>query len=148
MARGGSRQGTPGTAYPNRTDLQRPGPLPAQVGPSTEYGQAAASIRAQQAIPMASPGVPAPPPPAAAVPPPSATPAAPAVLPGQLPDLARPSERPHEPVSAGAPLGPGPGVEALGADAGRVSDLIAAAAAAAGDQSLAFLANRARTLGQ
>jgi hypothetical protein len=89
MPSGGPRQGTPGKAYPNRTDMQMP-----KVVPGQQYGQAAMQAQAQQMMPMAAPA---------------------AVPPGSLPPLAGPTRRPNEPVTAGLPSGPGPGPEALGA---------------------------------
>jgi hypothetical protein len=41
------------------------------------------------------------------------TPQAPVIAPGSLGNLDRPTERPMEPVTAGNPLGMGPGAEAL-----------------------------------
>lgn len=77
------------------------------------YGAHQAEIQAQQAVPLAN--VPAP-----NVTPPAA-PAAPAAMPPQgmpsnpvqLGDFTRPTERPTEPITAGLPMGPGPGPEAL-----------------------------------
>lgn len=85
MPSGGPRQGTPGTAYPNRTDMQLPAVVPGQ-----QYGQATAQAQAQQQVPMAT------------------TP------PGSMGAFSRPTERPGEPVTAGLPSGPGPGPEVLG----------------------------------
>lgn len=92
MARGGRRTGTPGTAYPNRSDLQGAQPVTAATGQA--YGQAGAQRAAQQAIPL--PG------------------------PGELGPFDRPTERPQEPVTAGLPVGAGPGPEAL--DVGAPED--------------------------
>ena len=88
MPRGGARQGRPGVAYGHRTDLNK-NRLPVQSAPGQPYGARVAQERAQQAVPMAAP--PAPPP---------------------MP-LDAPTARPGEPVTAGAALGPGPGVEAI-----------------------------------
>ncbi len=80
MPRGGSRQGKPGAAYSNRTDLNAG---PRIAAPTNQpYGTAGAQIAAQQAVPMS-----APPP---------------------IP-LSSPTARPNEPVQAGLPSGPGPG---------------------------------------
>lgn len=87
---GGKREGRPGAKYTNRTDLaQGPRTAPAQPVRTTDqgYGTQVAQARAQAAMP--------------------------------LPDfskmaLDRPTERPQEPVTAGAPMGPGPGPEVLG----------------------------------
>lgn len=110
MPRGGSRTGTKGTAYQNRSDLQANAgkPLPIKTPPSTQYGSSAASVRSQQAVPMAPQSGP---PPVAA---PAPTGAAPGALaPGSFGDLLRPTENPDEPVTAGLPVGPGPGPEVL-----------------------------------
>jgi hypothetical protein len=106
--RGGVRTGTPGHSYPNRTDLasNSGAPLPAQAPPSTQYGQASASLRSQAAVPLAPQSGPAP------VAPPAASGPAP-IPPGGFGDPLRPTDRPGEPVTAGLPLGPGAGPEAL-----------------------------------
>lgn len=89
--RGGRRQGTPGTSYSNRTDLnQTPRAVPGQT-----YGEAGAQIAAQQAVPMAGPGT---------------QPAPQSPMPGPL---TSPTSRPNEPLTAGIPTGPGPGPESL-----------------------------------
>ena len=49
--RGGVRQGTPGTAYGNRTDLNAA--LPVQAATGQGYGEAGAQQAAQRAIPVA-----------------------------------------------------------------------------------------------
>lgn len=105
MPRGGRRQATPGKGYANRTDLNERRPLPVQAGPSQQYGQRAAQEGAQKIIPLAP--QPAPPVPAVA-----GTPAM--VGPAPTP-LDAPTGRPGEPVTAGAPVGPGPGLEAIAA---------------------------------
>ena len=89
--RGGRRQGKPGGLYPNRSDLRNVKP-PMQAAPGQGYGEAKAQMDAQRAVPVAPP------------PPPQ---------PADLPPLTRPSERPNEPVTAGLPIGPGPGPEVL-----------------------------------
>ncbi len=71
------------------------------------YGAHQAEIQAQQAVPLQN--VPAPGPAS----PPSPTPAGMPSSPVQLGDFTRPTERPTEPVTAGLPMGPGPGPEAL-----------------------------------
>lgn len=65
--------------------------------------------------------------------------------------LDAPSQRPAEPVTAGLPVGAGPGTEALGVavmGGQRLADVIAQAANLSGSSDLAFLAQRARNLGQ
>ena len=81
---GGRRQGKPGVAYGNRTDLNA---QKIQTVPGQTYGKATAQAEAQKAIPL-----------------PDNTP-----IPGSFGALDRPTERPDEPVTAGAPFGPGPG---------------------------------------
>lgn len=81
--------------YANRTDLQNPTKkMAVTAAPGQTYGEAGAQRAAQQAVPMG-------------------TPQAPVVAPGSLGPLDRPTERPLEPVTAGNPLGAGPGAEAL-----------------------------------
>lgn len=87
MPRGGKRNGTPGKAYPNRADLRSVQPIP-----GGNYGEQTAQAAVQQATPESSPAAPVPP----------------GVLPGSQGPLTRPTERPDEPLSAGAPWGPGP----------------------------------------
>lgn len=93
MARGGRRGGTPGKAYFQRSDLNQTRTLPVQTATGQPYGAATAQREAQQAVPMASG--------------PLLTEAA-----GPLPGLTSPTMRPDEPLSAGAPFGPGPGPQA------------------------------------
>lgn len=98
--RGGARNGTPGKAYANRSDLTP------TAAPGQTYGQAGAQLSAQQAMPMgAQPGPSGPPPAPSAGPP---------VAPGSLGAFDGPTQRPNEPVTAGADAGPGPGSEILG----------------------------------
>jgi hypothetical protein len=82
MPRGGKREGTPGKAYANRTDM------------GMNYDNAGSSA--------ASGGVA--PPPAAPV---SAGP--PAQTPEDSPNLSSPTAYPDEPITAGLPIGAGPG---------------------------------------
>ena len=77
-------------AYGQRTDLNM---APTAV-PGQTYGEAGAQIAAQRAVPMGAPAAPA-------------APTAPTSTPGQYGPLDRPTERPNEPVTAGAPFGPG-----------------------------------------
>jgi hypothetical protein len=98
--KGGLRQGTPGTAYGNRTDLN----LPKTTVPNQEYGKATQQMNAQSAVPMASS------PQSSGLP--DAAKAQPAVTPGSLPFL-HPTDRPNEPITAGINQGPGPGSEAI-----------------------------------
>ena len=85
--------------YPNRSDLRNPAKKIAKTAAKGQaYGQAGAQLAAQAAVPMA-------PSPTAAIP---QAPQAPAVQPGGLGAFSRPTERPNEPVTAGASFGPGP----------------------------------------
>lgn len=82
--------------YPNRSDLRNPAKkIAAKAAPGQTYGEAAKQVEAQRAVPMAAP-------------PTDVAPAPQRVAPGQLGPLNRPTERPNEPVTAGAPFGPGP----------------------------------------
>jgi hypothetical protein len=132
--RGGERQGTPGTSYANRTDLN----MPISTVPNQEYGMATAQRQAQQVVPMnASPSVA---PQAAAM---AARPTVPA--PGSLPYIA-PTQRPNEPVTAGLPFGPGP--EAMGPSYPTLGQSIQSVANNPFASSLSIeLANTARSLG-
>lgn len=95
--RGGARQGTPGKAYGNRSDLN----MPISTVPNQEYGKAAMQREAQQAVPMGQS-------PVAAAPAQQQAPAGnPLPRPGSMPFL-EPTNRPNEPVTAGLPFGPGP----------------------------------------
>lgn len=94
---GGPRQGVSGRNYPNRTDIQlAPKKLPIEAAPGQPYGTRKAQEDAQRAVPIATP----------------------AVLPGSLPPLDADTARPEEPVTAGLPIGPGPGPEAMMRPAG------------------------------
>jgi len=108
--RGGVRQGTPGKAYSNRTDLNQP----VQVAPSKEYGQGVQQAAAQRAIPLPNAAAQAP------APGPMSAPSAPVSgpMPGELGPLDAPSQRPGEHVSTGLPVGPGAGPEAISAYSG------------------------------
>ena len=90
-------------AYANRTDLQNPAQkIARQVAPGQTYGEGAAQMRSQQAVPMGRSPV-------------EAAPQRPRPVPGTIGALTRPTERPNEPITAGAPFGPGPGPEVMGA---------------------------------
>lgn len=96
MPRGGRRRGRAGVTYTNRSDLNQP----VRTAPDQPYGTAGAQAAAQRAMPL----------PASA--PPSASPA-PAVSPPPEPGMLHaPSARPGEPLTAGLPVGAGPGPEA------------------------------------
>lgn len=101
MPRGSRRAGTPGVTYSNRTDLN--GTVPVMAAPDQPYGEAGAQRAAQQAVPLrGAPPVPRPP-----------------VTPDQVPNLLDPTARPGEPVTAGLPVGAGPGPEVLGMGLGN-----------------------------
>jgi hypothetical protein len=81
--------------YPNRSDLRNPATKLAPTAvPGQTYGEAGKQIAAQQAVPMAAPQQ-------------APVPQAPRSVPGQGGPLNRPTERPMEPTTAGAPFGPG-----------------------------------------
>ncbi len=77
--------------YPNRSDL-RGGKVPKMAAPGQAYGEAGKQMASQKAVPMAAPP----------------TENIPQVQPGQMGSLLRPTERPSEPLTAGASFGPGP----------------------------------------
>lgn len=101
MPRGGLRNGKPGASYGNRTDLNV-AKLPAVAAPGQTYGQAGAQMAAQKQVPIA-------PQPTAGGAGLGEGAAPPAVTPGQFGPLDRPTDRPDEPLTAGAAIGPGPG---------------------------------------
>lgn len=86
--RGGVRQGTPGKGYANRTDLLT------NRAPNTNNTAATGGVAAP-AAPSTPHGV--------------ALPVQPSVYPEDSPMLSDPTQRPGEPVTAGLPMGPGPG---------------------------------------
>lgn len=122
------RRAKPGNAYGNRADLTR-------VAPGQEYGEATQQQRDIAAVPMDNHDRQVP----------QAQPQAPLPTPGTMPFLS-PSQRPDEPVTAGAAMGPGPGPEALGAarqpmsTADELKQLASSPGASAGTQRLAALA--------
>lgn len=88
--KGGPRSGNPGTAYTNRTDLAAD-TQPVAVPTGQPYGEAG-----RQQAAMSQIGVPD--------------------LQGMvqsMPGLTDPSQRPEEPLTAGMPMGPGPGVSPM-----------------------------------
>lgn len=112
--RGGVRQGTPGKAYPARTDLNA---QPVKTAPSQHYGDAQAQAQAQQAIPL---------------------PQQPAPTPGAQP-FHRPTDRPAEPLTAGMPIGPGPGPSMAQPAVDPIAETLRAAYAAQPSPQLAAL---------
>lgn len=148
--------GAPAAKYPNRTDLaaqNAAGPAskqPIRVPTGQEYGAAQASAVSQQLAPLPQQA------PVPTAPPigPSAPGAGTAMIPGTLtpqaavgytpPDLAissTPSNNPNEPLTAGLPVGAGAGPRPQGRFGAGA--MLAALAAATGDQNLAALADTA-----
>lgn len=84
MPRGGKRQGTPGKAYPNRTDI------------AIDYDMQ------KDATPAAG-----------GVEPPKNSNAVLPMYPEDIPNLTDPTSRPAEPLTDGLPIGAGRGTEAL-----------------------------------
>lgn len=101
MPRGGRRSAKPGASYTNRSDLAT---QPVRTAPGQTYGVATQQANAQRAVPLPAS------PPVSASPAPTVAPAAPPE-PGML---HAPTTRLNEPVTAGLPIGAGPGTEALG----------------------------------
>lgn len=89
-------------SYPNRSDL-RGGKVAAKTVPGQTYGKATEQMQAQRAVPMAAPPTDQPPTPVQTQ--------QPQVAPGQVTDLTAPTQRPDEPITAGARFGAGPGTE-------------------------------------
>ena len=83
--------------YSNRTDLQN---VAAKVATGQTYGVAKQQMDAQRAVPMGKS--------------PADVAAVQRPVPGTLGSLTRPTERPAEPITAGAPFGAGPGPIAAG----------------------------------
>ena len=104
--RGGKRQGTPGQAYGQRTDLH--GPLPVVATPGQQYGAAKAQIDSQRAVPMAANPLQSSSQQGSL---PLSAPAGP--LPGQLGDLTGPTDRPNEHLMTGVDAGAGAGSEII-----------------------------------
>ena len=151
---GGPRGGSAGNRYQNRTDIANQPSLAARAATGQTYGKAQSQLQAQKMVPMAPPRLALPPPGAGggAIPPPGAPPGAgipQGPVPGSLGQLTRPSERPLEPVTSGAALGPGPGPETLmQPGATKVSDILAQAAQRTGSTVLQNMAQRAQVAGQ
>ena len=152
-SRGGVRAGSPGSAYSNRSDLNANRSLPVTSVPGQTYGAAQAQQNAQRMVPMAPPSVGLPPGPGGAMgggAPGGAPPGGGGPPPGSLTPLDAPSERPDEPVTHGAALGPGPGPESLPGAAmtqGAMTSLLSRAAQATGSAGLASLAAMAANQG-
>ncbi len=84
-------------AYPNRSDLRNKAKVAKAAATGQAYGKASEQMRAQSVMPVAAP--------------PTETGAATQPVeyarPGTLGAFARPTERPNEPITAGASFGPG-----------------------------------------
>ena len=116
---GGKRVGTPGVAYSNRSDLNKPQPhtIAQSVPTGQEYGKAAQEKASLAAIPMASGPIgvgAAQGPQAQGVPDPTQAPAYTGPTPGSLPDLFGPTNNPNEHFMTGVNAGPGQDASALG----------------------------------
>ena len=155
--RGGARQGTPGQAYGQRTDLNAS--MPIQTATGQGYGVAAEQRAAQRAIPVAAQPVAgatanAPMAPAQAPAPAQATPTTvssqlspqPQATPGSLLFL-HPSDRPNEPVTAGVPFGDGPGPESLPIPNQDIAGTLGGVARQSRSPLMMDLANAASVLG-
>lgn len=128
--RGGRREGTPGAAYPNRSDMRTPKP-PAYTGQS--YGKAKAQADAQAIAPVG-------PPPTSNIPTPAAAPVPEGPPPGGLGDLFDPTARPNEPLTAGMPFGPGAGPNPFTQESGDPElDILRELYRATGSESLRAL---------
>jgi hypothetical protein len=146
--RGGARTGTPGKSYSNRTDMTQP----VQTAPNQAYGAAGQQAQSQQTIPLPSSagelakmaqGAQQPQMPQAGPQQPNGPVA------GDMGALSRMTDHPMQPVTHGAPTGPGPGPESLGGPLpNKVSSTIAQIAAASGNPDLQVLAARAQAQGQ
>lgn len=129
-----------------------------QAAPGQAYGEATDQIQAQNVLPL--PRV-APPQAVQSNSGPVTAPAAPvdplaaaiAAAQGALPPeggLGAPTARPNEPITAGLPVGPGPGPEVMGpskALAGTVADTFAMMADLTGDKRFMALARQAQEQG-
>jgi hypothetical protein len=88
-------------AYANRTDLNNAiNRVPMSAATGQTYGKAKEQMDAQRAVPMGSG--------------PTDVSQIQRPVPGTLGSLSRPTERPSEPITAGAPFGAGPGPAASG----------------------------------
>lgn len=111
MPRGGARTGTPGTQYPNRTDLQQP----IKVTSAAQYGDRQEKVASQTAVRIprnVGEQIAGGAPPAAGNPPPVGSGGTPGEVPGGTPSglgYHDPTARPNEPVTAGLSTGAGPG---------------------------------------
>lgn len=100
--RGGKRSGQPGKAYGQRADLNQ---APRVASGGKDYGEVGEAEARQQAVPL---------PRQQPVPTPAQAQAA--AAPNTPPPLTAPSTMPGQPVTAGLPIGAGPGPSALAMD--------------------------------
>lgn len=151
MPRGGRRAGSPGGSYSNRTDLaQQQNKVPSMVAPGQPYGARKAELDAQKTLPIASSPNVTPMPQAPSPQPAQGGGQGPSSLgqllssvgPGLDQDLYRQSERPDEPVTHGADLGPGADSSILpqGQGANNIASILQSAFQATGDSGLGNLA--------
>lgn len=114
----------------NRGGLR--GVVPATAAQGQQYGERSRQIAAQRLQPMAAAGAgstaPTAPGPGAGLAMPAPGPGSPmpamgGPTPGSLTPLDAPSNRPGEPVTAGVPIGPGVGMEALGLQSADAIDI-------------------------
>jgi len=146
--RGGAREGTPGTAYGNRTDLNAAMPVQAATGQG--YGEAGMQKAAQRAIPVAPQQV-------SVAAPQAPAQAAPTTVSEQLPQLPaypgelrflHPTDYPNEPTTSGIDMGSGVGSEALLTTRPAIANMLGALANSPNaSATLMDLASAARTLG-
>lgn len=146
--RGGAREGTPGTAYGNRTDLNAA--MPVQTATGQGYGEAGMQKAAQRAIPVAPQQV-------SVAAPQAPAQAAPTTITGQMPQLPaypgelkydHPTDHPDEPITAGLPFGEGAGPEALHTFTPQLGQSLNMMASAPGASAMMMdLARAARNIG-
>lgn len=139
MTSPGAQVSGPG-AYSKRTDT---GGQPIRSLPDPKYGEAGEFAAQQKAAPLAE-AAPMPP-----SPPPSEM-ARPVAAPRELPGLFDPGD-PSIPMTAGAPIGPGPSAVTGGMfspQTKRVSEQLAEYASGDGGEAIAWLANTLAQMGQ
>lgn len=153
--RGGARQGTPGQAYGNRTDLNRS--MPIETATDQGYGVAAEQQAAQRAIPVASQPTPGAQPGNPAQGPGVIPPVQPQTITGQLPSVQKypgelkfthPTDYPDEPLTTGLPIGDGAGPEVMHTFAPQIGSALQSLAAAPGASAMVMdLAKAAKNMG-
>jgi hypothetical protein len=116
------------------------------VPPGLPYGTRQAMEQAQASVPapaLRTNPTPQPPPQQG-----RPGPGGPLAIPTLAQILARPTNRPDEPVTAGVPTGPGPNVITSAPSQGSISAILDRAAQASGSDTLRELAQRAQAAGQ